>query len=161
MELYFVRHGQAEDSQPPDFDDFARKLTEKGVERTAVAATALAQLELKPAVLYTSPRLRARQTAEILSQALGVSVTMRDELNFGFNATLLPPLLSEIGNDQQVMFVGHEPDLSITVSGLIGGGDIEMKKGGVARVDLVARSPLRGVLFWVLTPRVLDAIGEK
>jgi hypothetical protein len=44
---------------------------------------------------------------------------------------------------------------------LIGGGEIEMKKGGVARVDLVARSPLRGVLFWVLTPRVLDVMGER
>lgn len=161
MELYFVRHGQAEDTQPPDFDDFARKLTDKGTERTAVAAKVLAQLDLKPAVLYSSPRLRARQTAEILAYAMGVTVTVREELNFGFNAAMLPPLLGDIANDQQVMFVGHEPDLSITVSGLIGGGDIEMKKGGVARVDLVARSPLRGVLFWVLTPRILDAIGDK
>jgi phosphohistidine phosphatase len=161
MELYFVRHGQAEDAQPPDFDDFARKLTDKGVERTVVAAKALVQMGLKPAVLYTSPRLRARQTADVLASALSVSVTARDELNFGFNATLLPPLLAEFANEQQVVFVGHEPDLSITVAGLIGGGEIEMKKGGVARVDLVARSPLRGVLFWVLTPRVLDVMGEK
>lgn len=161
MELYFVRHGQAEDTQPPDFDDFARKLTDKGIERMEVAGKALTQMGLKPAVLYTSPRLRARQTADVLATALGVQVTARDELNFGFNATLLPPLIAEIGNDQQVIFVGHEPDLSITVAGLIGGGEIEMKKGGVARVDLVARSPLRGVLFWVLTPRVLDVMGEK
>jgi len=159
MELYFFRHGHAEDAQGPDFDDFARKLTDKGIERTVSAGQALAKLGVKPARIYTSPRLRARQTADLLSSALGVNPDAKEELNFGFNPKLLPALINDIANDLAVIFVGHEPDLSITVSDLVGGGEIEMKKGGVARVDLLARTPLRGVLLWVLTPRVLDVIS--
>lgn len=160
MELYFFRHGHAEDAQGPDFDDFARKLTNKGVERTVAAAQALLKLGVKPARIYTSPRLRARQTAEILATALGMVAEARDEVNFGFNQHHIPALINEIPNDLSVMFVGHEPDLSITVSALIGGGEIEMKKGGIARVDLLARTPLRGVLLWVLTPRVLEVAAS-
>ncbi|MEZ4668884.1 MAG: histidine phosphatase family protein [Anaerolineae bacterium] len=161
MELYFVRHGQAEDSQPPDFDDFARSLTEKGAERIHSVGKVLAKMGLKPAVLYSSPRLRARQTGEILAGILNVNLTLCDDLNFGFNPLVLPNLIQDFSKDQQIVFVGHEPDLSITVSSLIGGGELEMKKGGVLRVDLVARTPLRGVLFWALTPRVLDAMDDK
>lgn len=160
MELYFFRHGHAEDAQGPDFDDFARKLTDKGVERTVAAGQALLKLGVKPARIYTSPRLRARQTAEILASALGMVAEARDEVNFGFNQHHIPALINDVPNDLSVMFVGHEPDLSITVSTLVGGGEIEMKKGGIARVDLLARTPLRGVLLWVLTPRVLEVAGS-
>lgn len=160
MELYFFRHGHAEDAQGPDFDDFARKLTDKGVERTQAAARALQKLGVKPARIYTSPRLRARQTAEILSSTLGIAPEAREEVNFGFNPQSIPALINDLPSDLAVMFVGHEPDLSITVGALVGGGEIEMKKGSVVRVDLLARTPLRGVLLWVLTPRVLDVVGS-
>lgn len=159
MELYFFRHGHAEDAQGPDFDDFARKLTDKGVERTQAAGRALHKLGVKPARIYTSPRLRARETADILASSLGVTPEARDEVNFGFNPHLLPALINDATNDTAVMFVGHEPDLSITVASLVGGAEIEMKKGGVARVDLLARTPLRGVLLWVLTPRILEVVA--
>ena len=159
MELYFFRHGHAEDAQGPDFDDYARKLTDKGVERTHDAAKALHKLGVKPARIYTSPRLRARQTADILSTTLGVIPEARDEVNFGFNPQYIPGLIHDLTNDLVVLFVGHEPDLSITVAALVGGGEIEMKKGGIARVDLLARTPLRGMLMWVLTPRVLEVVA--
>ena len=159
MELYFFRHGQAEDAQGPEFDDFARKLTDKGIERTQAAARALHKLGVKPARIYTSPRLRARQTADILASTLGLTPQAQEEVNFGFNPEHIPALIHDVTNDLALMFVGHEPDLSITVGALVGGGDIEMKKGGVARVDLLARTPIRGVLLWVMTPRVLDVIG--
>ncbi len=160
MELYFFRHGHAEDAQGPDFDDYTRKLTDKGVERTQAAGLALIKLNVKPMRIYTSPRLRARQTADILAEALGTAPEARDEVNFGFNPRLIPTLLNDIPNDAAVMFVGHEPDLSITVEALTGGGEVEMKKGGMARVDLLARSPLRGMLMWLLTPRILEVIGS-
>jgi phosphohistidine phosphatase len=160
MELYFFRHGQAEDAQGPDFDDYTRKLTDKGIERTQAAGLALIKLNVKPARIYTSPRLRARQTADILGEALDIVPEARDEVNFGFNPQLIPTLITDIPNDGAVMFVGHEPDLSITVGALTGGGEVEMKKGGMARVDLLARSPLRGVLMWLLAPRMLEVIGS-
>ena len=159
MKLYFFRHGHAEDADGPEFDDFARRLTDKGVERTQAAARALVKLDVKPARLYSSPRVRARQTADILAKGLGVTVAVREEVGFGFNPEYIGPLIADVGADDEVMFVGHEPDLSITVSKLVNGGEIVMKKGGMARVDLFSRAPLRGALVWVIPPRVFDELA--
>jgi phosphohistidine phosphatase len=160
VKLYFFRHGQAEDVQMPDFDDFARRLTSKGVERTEMAGKALNRLGVRPARLYSSPRLRARQTADILGKAFEITVTVREELNFGFSPQQVEMLLDGLKNGDEVMFVGHEPDLSATVSQLAGGGEVVMKKGGLARVDVSGEMPLQGVLVWVLPPKLLDMLGE-
>lgn len=160
MKLYFFRHGHAEDAAAPEYDDQARKLTSKGIERIEAAANALQRLSVLPARLYSSPRVRARQTADILARRLGTSVAVREEVNFGFNANSISALIADLGNEQDVMFVGHEPDLSMTVSSLIGGGEIMMKKGGLARVDLISRQPVRGALVWVLAPHVLDTLDR-
>jgi phosphohistidine phosphatase len=161
MKLYFFRHGHAEDAQAPEFDDFARRLTDKGIERIQVAGKALVRLGVKPARLFSSPRVRAHQTADILAECFQTPVEVREEVNFGFNIQHINPLIAAQADEDEVMFVGHEPDLSIAVSGLIGGGEILMKKGGLARVDLISRTPLRGGLIWSLAPRVLDVLGES
>src|SRR5689334_6186490 len=111
MKLYFFRHGHAEDADGPEFDDFARRLTDKGIERTQAAAQALVKLGLKRARLYSSPRVCARQTADILAKQLGVSVSVREEVGFGFNTEYIGPLTADVGADDEVIFVGHEPDL--------------------------------------------------
>jgi hypothetical protein len=48
------------------------------------------------------------------------------------------------------------------VVGELTGGNVLMKKGGMARVDVVtAMSPLRGQLAWLIAPKVFDALGAK
>jgi phosphohistidine phosphatase len=54
-----------------------------------------------------------------------------------------------------MMLVGHEPDFSLTISALTGGGRILLKKGGLARVDLTSSEPLQGELVWLLPPKVM------
>ena len=55
------------------------------------------------------------------------------------------------------MVVGHEPDFSATVAELIGGGDVVMKKGGLARVDVTGPRPAAAQLVWLLTPPLLGS----
>jgi len=161
MKLYFFRHGDAEDADGPAFDDFPRRLTDKGIERTQAAARALVKLDVKPARLFSSPRARARQTADILAKGLGVTVDVREEVGFGFSIEHIGELIADSGAHDEVLFVGHEPDLSITVSKLVSGGEIVMKKGGMARVDLFSRDPLRGALVWVISPKVFDELATE
>jgi phosphohistidine phosphatase SixA len=54
--------------------------------------------------------------------------------------------------------VGHEPDLSLTIAELIGGGRVDMKKGGLARVDVRGPGLDGGVLAWLLTPSQLAGV---
>ena len=53
------------------------------------------------------------------------------------------------------MLVGHEPDLSATISAIIGGGRLRMKKAGLARVDIEGVEDVSGELVWVAPPKLL------
>lgn len=156
MRLYFFRHGIAEDSLDNSMSDFSRPLTPKGEQRTREAAQMLKAFDLKVTRLYSSPLVRAQQTAALLGEILGVTVAERDEVGPGFSLEAVAELIQDFNDDDAIMFVGHEPDFSAAVSRLIGGGDVVMKKGGLARVDVLTREPLMGRLVWLLPPKVFS-----
>ena len=155
MQLYFFRHAEAEDGGAT-LSDSARQLTKRGIERTHHAANVVKSLGVKPSHLYSSPLVRARQTADILAEALGIEVEERAEVGPGFNVRAVSELVDGTQNNDPIMFVGHEPDFSATISTLIGGGWIDMKKGGLARIDVENVQPLRGMLVWLIAPKIFD-----
>jgi phosphohistidine phosphatase SixA len=56
-----------------------------------------------------------------------------------------------------IALVGHEPMLSELTGILIGGGNIELKKGAIARLDVRALTRGGATLRWLLPPKVLRA----
>ena len=156
MKLYFLRHAEASYDAPSDHE---RPLTKRGLERTANAAKVLKRLDVSPDHIYSSPRVRARETAQIVADKLGLDIEIRDEVNFQFNIPLMHALIRRLPENEDVMFVGHNPSMSEVVSEL-SGADIEMKKGGLARIDLHSLSPLRGELVWLIAPKVFDALVD-
>lgn len=154
--MYFFRHGLAEANEDGALEDSERQLTSRGVIRTERAARFLEALGVRPGTLYSSPLVRARQTAEILGEQLRLTVQIAPELAPGFNIDALEQLCAGLGDEEEVMLTGHEPDLSSTISTLTGLGRVVMKKGGLARVDVTAERPMRGHLVWLLTPKVMD-----
>ena len=156
MRICFFRHALAEDNTDGRLVDAERQLTPRGIVRTEQAAQFLAALGLQPDVLYSSPLVRARDTAAILGKQFGLAVTETPLLAPGFNVNALERLVQGLAGDAEVMVVGHEPDFSGTIAALTGGGRVEMKKGGLARVDIIATDPLRGTLVWLLPPSVMD-----
>jgi phosphohistidine phosphatase len=161
MKLYFLRHGHAE-SATSQISDHDRTLTDEGVRHVTNAARVMAAMQVLPDHVFSSPRLRARQTAEIVAGRLSLPVQTRDEVNFGFDLHGLQHILEPVGEGSSVMFVGHEPSLSQLIR-QISGARIALKKCGLARIDvdnITAHRP-RGQLVWLLTPRVFDAVcGE-
>lgn len=156
MRICFFRHALAEDNTDGRLVDAERQLTQRGITRTEQAAQFLAALGLQPDVLYSSPLVRARDTAAILGKQFGLAVTETPLLAPGFNVNALERLVQGLAGDAEVMVVGHEPDFSGTIAALTGGGRVEMKKGGLARVDIIATDPLRGTLVWLLPPSIMD-----
>jgi phosphohistidine phosphatase len=55
------------------------------------------------------------------------------------------------------MLVGHEPDFSMTIGHLIGGGRVVCKKGGVACVNVPDIQAMEGELEWLLPAGLLRA----
>lgn len=156
MKLYFLRHAEAEESS----NDFDRRLTERGKRRTETAAQVLLRLGITPTAIYSSPRLRAKETAEIVADVLGMDVTITDRLDFMFELEDVEALADTHNEDDELLFVGHNPSFAEVV-GDLSGGDVVMKKGGLARVDVVGwGTPIEGQLIWLIAPRVFDALDN-
>ncbi len=152
--LYFLRHGLAD---WPDWagTDEERPLTLDGVEKMKAEAKKFKSLNLAPNVILASPLIRARQTADIVAERFGLPMKVLPALAPGFDLKKLDKIVSDLDDARVLMLVGHEPDFSTTISQLIGGGHIAMKKGGLARVDITSLNPLSGQLVWLLAPAVL------
>jgi phosphohistidine phosphatase len=154
MELYFLRHGVAEDMGPEGAGDAGRRLTKEGVAKMKAEARGLRKLGVRPDVLLSSPLARARETAEIVARELGLELHLADALAPGCNVEQLFGLLGEHRAAECVMLVGHEPDFS-TIVGALTGGRVRLKKGGLARVDLDVLEEGAATLAWLLPPRAL------
>ena len=156
MRLYFIRHAEAEDLAA---SDFARELTEHGIQRTELIGQMLKGLGVAPAEVYASPRLRAQQTAEIIAESLNRPVTTDEGLDFDFDLDVVARLIEPLAPDAEVVFVGHNPSMSAVVA-RISGASVGMKKGAVARVDIYDDA-LRGALAWMVTPKLLEAFSSQ
>lgn len=153
QQLWLLRHGEAEphDARP----DADRRLTDRGREQSRVAGCALAALKVQVHLCFTSPKVRARDTALLACEALGIEPVEHKPLAAGFDADEALTLMAAAGADQRVLVVGHDPDFSQVVHDL-GGGRIDMKKGGIAALRL---DGTRGELIALLRPREIDRIG--
>lgn len=157
MIIYFLRHGLAEDREDWLADDGQRPLTEEGREKMALEAEALAGMKLGLDLIITSPLERALQTAQIVARRLDIEdkLIQDERMAPGFDLQKLSEILATHPEAETLMLVGHEPDFSETISGLIGGGRVICKKGGLARVDRASQSPLIWELVWLMPPKVL------
>lgn len=156
MKLFFLRHGLA-DRSAWSGDDEERPLTPRGKERMAAEAETIARLDLALDAIVTSNLLRARQTAEIVAERLGLldRMVIDERLSPGFGRADLSSVLDDHARADALMLVGHEPDFSLTIESIVGGGNIVCKKGSLARVDLTDAGELSGELIWLIPPKVL------
>ena len=155
MELYFLRHGIAADVGPVGTGDAGRPLTGEGIAKMNESARGLRRLGIELDALMTSPLLRAQQTAEIVAAKLHLQAEVVEALSPGFDIEKLKELLDKHPSKKRFMFVGHEPDFSTLLSVLTGGSQIQLKKGGLGRVDLEVVEEHAGVLVWLIPPRLL------
>ncbi|MGH2955527.1 MAG: SixA phosphatase family protein [Solirubrobacterales bacterium] len=126
--IWLLRHGDAENGGgKPDAE---RELTEKGERQSREAGRALKELGVKLDACLTSPKVRARQTAELACEALDVKLEEDERLAGGD----FDPLELAAGRGEEVMLVGHEPDFSRGVAAVTG-SRVKMKKGGIAAID--------------------------
>jgi phosphohistidine phosphatase len=137
MELMLLRHAQAEKHDPERYsDDDQRPLTDAGIKRQRKVAKALGAMGLAPDRIVASPRVRARQTAEVTAEVLGLkeAVELSDTLGARYSPSAVLDMLATFDPNAVVMLVGHEPDLSVMAGLLLGpdsGPTIKFRKGAV------------------------------
>jgi phosphohistidine phosphatase len=153
-QLWLLRHGEAvpHDSKPDD----ERELTPRGRAQAEVAGRALAKLGIEFAACYSSPKVRALETAQLACRALNIEPAVARSLGGRFDRDDALELLVAHGPDDRVLVVGHEPTFSQVVHDLTG-ARLDFKKGGVGAVR-VERAV--GELLLLLRPRELEAIAD-
>jgi phosphohistidine phosphatase len=112
--VYLCRHAEAAPGDP----DALRPLTAKGVEQAQRLAERLAREQPPPAIVLSSPMLRARQTAEAIARATGAEARADPRLAPGATVESLRELLDDV--EGPVATVGHQPDCSEIVVALTG-----------------------------------------
>jgi phosphohistidine phosphatase len=156
MFICVLRHGIAEDRRPGRSDG-ERKLTAEGKAKLLRVLARAREAGVAPALILSSPLVRAVETAELAAGALGYKGRI------AHTEALLPDaspaaLWEEIRTrkpEGELLVAGHEPNVSSLVAYLLASPGLRMdfKKGALARLESDAFDPHpRCVLKWVLTP---------
>lgn len=156
MDLYFLRHGKAEEHRAERADP-DRQLVERGSADVKKVAELLRTMGVAFDAIYSSPYLRTTQTAHIIADQLIPSQTVQEspEIQSGhFGMGSLQKLASHHDPDACLLFVGHEPDLSLLIERLCG-AVCDMKPGSLACITATRPEPHQGVLRWLLSPKIL------
>jgi phosphohistidine phosphatase len=152
-QLWLLRHGEA--VPHGSRTDSERELTPRGERQGRLAGRALARVGIEFDGCYTSPKVRARDTARHASEELGITCEETSVLGDGFERADAISLLAAHDDGACVLVVGHEPDFSQVVYDLTG-GRIGFPKGAVAVVEVdgaVSR------LLVLLRPSELEAMA--
>lgn len=154
MQLLFLRHGPAEPKSEWRGDDDERPLTAEGRLLVAQVGCSLPAQQMVPALILTSPLARARQTAEIVAECLGIpdKIAVDKRLAPDFSLKHLEKLLRENADCPVLMLVAHDPDISTLVRTLTGAGRLSVRKGGLAQVEISDAKVLKGRLVALLVP---------
>ena len=161
-ELYLVRHAIAAERGSEWPDDTQRPLTERGINRFKEEVKGLRRLDVTVDEIFSSPLVRARQTADLLASGLDgkAPVKVLDALAPGHTSSSVMTQLARVAKRRRVAIVGHEPDLGELAAHLIGAGRaLAFKKGGICRIDLGSLTSKRAAsLVWFLPPNVLRQV---
>lgn len=165
MRLCLVRHAIAVERDTKGFDDDGlRPLTATGRQRMEEGARGLRTL-FRPQLVLTSPLVRARETAAILTRACGLpDARLCDALATGDHAQLL--LVLTESEASEIAVVGHEPHISMLLSLLVAGDagalTATFKKGAAALVA-AGDDPRPGnfSLEWLIQPAALRRLAHS
>ena len=112
--LYLVRHAKSS-KDDPRLADRDRPLDARGERDAPTMGARLAERGVKPALIVTSPALRARATAQLIAQALGYplgDIVLSDRLYASTPDALLAVTRALDDSLRSVMLVGHNPEMS-------------------------------------------------
>lgn len=137
--LILVRHGKPQPSAP-DIPDFDRTLTAEGIAALAAPLglartfSLLTEEEREHAVIWSSPAVRAMQTAQHISDALGgTPVVEKSSLWYQESGTFLNEV--EASDAACLIAVGHIPFMN-EMAAYLTGSAISFTPGAAAAIEL-------------------------
>ena len=162
--VYILRHAIAVERGTTGYHNDDRPLTDEGKNKMAKAAKGIGKLVERVDVILSSPLVRAYDTAKIAAKALAAEQKLEVCTNLlpGTSVKNLLSYMSKFKGLESVMVVGHEPDLGLFASALLGAEDsiVEFKKGSLCAIEVSTLPPRsKGKLVWHLQPKHLRSMA--
>src|SRR5579875_4068380 len=174
MNLYVLRHASAGTRRLNPLLDNKRPLDKEGKSQCLLVGALLNALRVHFDMVISSPLKRALQTASLVGTEVGFDAKIEVSDALAPNATIAAfnKLISELEGYDNVLVVGHNPNLPIYLGSLFGARindglgiirpsdrpRIRLRKGAIARVDLAQRP---GTLHWLVDPRILRGVYAR
>lgn len=158
--VLLIRHAQAAQQDEGRYpDDSQRPLVPKGRKIQRRIAKELRRHNILPTRVFSSPWKRAWQTARIVVDELGLAKQAR----IASPALAGPPDLAaieaevgEIGPDETIAFVGHEPWIGelagLLLAGKANGLAVDFAKSGAMAIETHGLKAGGGTLLFYLRP---------
>lgn len=153
MNIYFVRHAEAE-GKKINMNDSDRELTINGIEQMKSAVMGWKGFIDHFDKIISSPYKRAVQTARIIKEVFKIDVISTDKrLEPGSKTEDIIQIVFE-NIEEDIVFVGHEPDISLHISTFISnsGSTVDVKKGAIAKVSFPSKPKIAGGVLEFLIP---------
>jgi phosphohistidine phosphatase len=162
MNLYILRHASAGLRRANPLLDLKRPLDKEGKKHSLQLAYVLNALNIQFDLIVSSPLKRSLQTAAMIGTETGYEAPIQQSDALAPSATVkdFQKLLRELSNRENVLAVGHNPNISVFLGSLLVPASspeakIRLRKGSIARVVLT-RGP--ATLQALLDPRTVRAL---
>lgn len=167
MRVILFRHGIAHDRADPNCPpDPERELTDDGKKKTRKSAKGLKAMGHAPTRILTSPYKRAKETAAIVAEVLGIDpskITITDALlPEAAPYSIFHALYAFHATDEEVVCVGHAPNIDKVIAVALTGDRApisELKKSGACLLEVEDLPRTHGALVWMIPPKVLGDVG--
>ncbi len=166
MNLYILRHASAGTKRPNPLLDNKRPLDKEGKDYCLRLAHVLNKMKVNFDLVVSSPLKRSLQTAQLVATETGYETPVLPTKALAPEARLTDfmQLIGEFSDRENVLVVGHNPNLQLFLGSLLAPPDdksgrpvpqVRLRKGTIARLSLV-RGP--AVLVGLLDPRVVRTL---
>jgi phosphohistidine phosphatase len=164
MILYILRHASAGTRRPNPLVDRKRGLDREGKQQCLLVGSFLNAVGVNFDAILSSPLKRSLQTASLVATEIGFDqkITADPSLEPAGRLVDFEALLARYMHLENVLVVGHNPNLPIFLGSLLAAGgsraSIRLRKGAIARIDCTR---LPGTLHWLVDPRILRGIYAR
>jgi phosphohistidine phosphatase len=166
MNLFILRHASAGSPRANPLLDLKRPIDKDGKTQCLQLAHVLNALKLNFDLVISSPLKRAQQTAQLVATETGYEqkILISNALTPAATFAQFQRLLRDCSTSENVLVVGHNPNLTQFLGQLLGVGAnadttgtprVRLRKGSLARVNLQRNT---AVLQSLIDPRVVRAL---
>jgi phosphohistidine phosphatase len=165
MNLYILRHASAGTRRINPLLDVKRPLDKEGKQHCLQLAHVLNALKINFDLVLSSPLKRALQTAQFVATETGYEAQILLSTALAPEATFadFERLLREANGRENILVVGHSPNIQVFLGRLLVQGEAEPKvipqirirKGAIARVSIARGSAM---LQSLIDPRIVRTL---